>query len=46
VKVAPGLSVAYVEGSGDGVPAALEQMNVHVTNLSVQDLATGDLGQI
>jgi LmbE family N-acetylglucosaminyl deacetylase len=43
VKVATGLTVAYVEGSGDDVPAALEQMGVHVSYLSAQDLAGGDL---
>lgn len=45
VKVAPGISVAYVEGSGDDVPAALEQMGVHVSYLSAQDLAGGDLNK-
>lgn len=45
VKVAPGITVAYVEGSGDDVPAALEQMGVHVTYLSAQDLAGGDLNK-
>jgi hypothetical protein len=43
VKMAPGVSVAYVQGSGDDVPAALEQIGVHVTYLSAQDLAGGDL---
>ena len=45
VKVAPGITVAYVEGSGDDVPAALEQMGVHVSYLSAQDLAGGDLSK-
>ena len=45
VKVAPGLTVAYVEGTGDDVPAALEQIGVHVSYLSAQDLAGGDLGR-
>jgi LmbE family N-acetylglucosaminyl deacetylase len=43
VKMAPGESIAYVEGSGDDVPAALEQIGVHVSYLSAQDLASGDL---
>lgn len=43
VKMAPGVSVAYVEGSGDDVPAALEQIGVHVSYLSAQDLANADL---
>jgi hypothetical protein len=41
--MAPGESIAYVEGSGDDVPAALEQIGVHVAYLSSQDLANGDL---
>lgn len=45
VKVAPGMNVAYVEGSGDDVPAALEQIGVHVSYLSAQDLANSDLGR-
>ncbi|QNI37548.1 PIG-L family deacetylase [Edaphobacter albus] len=43
VKMAPGESIAYVEGSGDDVPSALEQIGVHVTHLSAQDLASGNL---
>lgn len=43
VKVAPGETVGYIEGSGDDVPAALEQIGVHVSYLSAQDLAGGDL---
>jgi hypothetical protein len=43
VKMAPGESIAYVEGSGDDVPASLEQIGVHVAYLSAQDLASGDL---
>jgi len=43
VKMAPGESIAYVQGSGDDVPAALEQMGVQVAYLSAQDLASGDL---
>lgn len=43
VKVAPGMAVAYIEGSGDDVPAALELMGVRVAYLSAQDLAGADL---
>jgi hypothetical protein len=43
VTVAPALKVAYIMGSGDDVPAALEQLGVHVTLLNASDLATGDL---
>ncbi len=34
VKVAPGLKVAYITGSGDEVPASLEHLGVRVTYLS------------
>jgi hypothetical protein len=43
VKMAPGVTVGYVEGSGDDVPAALQQIGVHVSYLSAQDLAGADL---
>ncbi len=43
VKVAPGLSVGYVMGSGDDVPDALQQIGVNVTLLSDADLRSGDL---
>lgn len=43
VKVAPGLQVAYIEGSGDDIPASLENLGIHVRFLSAEDLATGDL---
>ena len=45
VKVAPGLKVAYVTGSGDDVPAALEPLGIKVTFLSPADIASGDLGK-
>lgn len=45
VKVAPSQNIAYVEGSGDEVPAALEALGIHVTFLSPQDLASSDLGK-
>ncbi|MEO6817636.1 MAG: PIG-L family deacetylase [Edaphobacter sp.] len=45
VKVAPGLKIAYVMGTGDDVPSSLEDLGVHVTFLSATDIASGDLGQ-
>jgi LmbE family N-acetylglucosaminyl deacetylase len=44
LKVAP-VRVAYVMGSGDEVPQAIERMGLKVTLLSEQDLATGDLAR-
>jgi LmbE family N-acetylglucosaminyl deacetylase len=43
VKVAPGLRVGYVTGTGDDVPQTLENIGVKVEFLSPQDLAQGDL---
>lgn len=45
LKVAKGLRVAYIMGSGDDVPAALEQLGIHVTFLSDSDLANADFSQ-
>ena len=45
VKVAPGLKVAYVMGSGDDVPASLEHLGIKVTSLSASDIASANLGQ-
>jgi LmbE family N-acetylglucosaminyl deacetylase len=45
VKVAPGLNVGYVMGTGDDVPQALESLGVNVHLLSSSDLATGDLSK-
>jgi LmbE family N-acetylglucosaminyl deacetylase len=45
VKVAPGLNVGYIMGSGDDVPQALESLGVRVHMLSGSDLATGDLSK-
>lgn len=42
-KVAPGLNVAYVEGTGDDVPASLENLGIKVHFLSSADLAAGNL---
>ncbi|HEY7839075.1 MAG TPA: PIG-L family deacetylase [Terriglobales bacterium] len=43
VHVAPGLSVAYITGTGDDVPQALSELGVNVHFLSDQDLASADL---
>jgi len=45
VKIAPSQNIAYVEGSGDDVPAALEALGIHVTFLSPQDLASSELAK-
>ena len=45
VKMASSQKIAYIEGSGDDVPAALEALGVHVSFLSPQDLASGDLSK-
>ncbi|MGH9584286.1 MAG: PIG-L family deacetylase, partial [Bryobacteraceae bacterium] len=45
VKVAPGLRVGYVMGSGDDVPSSLEHLGIHVTFLGPTDIATGDLSK-
>lgn len=45
VKVSPDLQVAYVEGSGDDVPASLENLGIHVHFLASADLASGDLAK-
>jgi LmbE family N-acetylglucosaminyl deacetylase len=46
VKVAPGLTVGYVPGAGDDIPAALELLGIRVRVLSSADLAFGDLGRL
>jgi len=45
VKVAPGLKVAYIMGTGDEVPASLEHLGIKVTSLAPADVAAGDLGK-
>jgi len=42
-KVAPGLNVAYITGSGDAVPQVLENLGIKVHFLTPGDLATGEL---
>jgi LmbE family N-acetylglucosaminyl deacetylase len=43
VKLAPGLKVAYVMGTGDQVPQALESMGVNVHLLQAADINGGNL---
>ncbi|HUA98544.1 MAG TPA: PIG-L family deacetylase [Terracidiphilus sp.] len=43
VKIGQNLQVGYVEGSGDDVPASLENLGIHVHFLASEDLASGDL---
>lgn len=45
VKIAPDLRIAYIEGSGDDVPASLEALGLHLSFLSAQDLAAANLNQ-
>ena len=45
VKVAPGLQIGYIEGSGDDVPASLVDLGIHVHFLTKEDLASGDLSK-
>jgi len=45
VRVAPGVSVGYVMGSGDEVPEALRQIGGSVTMLGPDEVALGDLSR-
>lgn len=45
VKLAPGLRVGYVMGTGDLVPDAMEGMGITTHLLSASDLESGDLSQ-
>jgi LmbE family N-acetylglucosaminyl deacetylase len=45
VKVAEGLTVGYITGSGDDVPASLENLGLHVTFLAPSDVASADLSK-
>jgi len=44
VNIGKSLQVGYIEGSGDDVPASLENLGIHVHFLAQADLASGDLG--
>lgn len=43
VDLPPDMHIGYVMGTGDNVPAALQEIGVQTTFLSAQDIATGDL---
>jgi LmbE family N-acetylglucosaminyl deacetylase len=43
VKVAPGLRVGYLPGTGDEVEASLENLGVHATTLTMADVVGGRL---
>ena len=45
VKMANGLNVGYIMGSGDEVPESLENLGIHVHLLTSADLASGDLSK-
>jgi hypothetical protein len=45
VKIAPNLSVGYVNGVGDQVPPAIEQLGARLTFIEQDDLAWGDLSR-
>jgi LmbE family N-acetylglucosaminyl deacetylase len=45
VRLAPGVAVGYVMGSGDEVPEALRQIGARVTMLGPDDVALGDLSR-
>jgi len=45
VKLAKGVRVGYVMGTGDDVPKSLEEIGVKADFLSPQDIATGDLSR-
>lgn len=45
VRIAPNLTVGYVMGVGDEVPASLAQLGVRVAMLGANELAGGDLDQ-
>jgi LmbE family N-acetylglucosaminyl deacetylase len=43
LKMASGVNVAYIAGTGDDVPGTLETLGVHVHLLSAEEVATADL---
>ncbi len=45
VKVAPGLKIGYISGTGDDVPASLMHLGVKVEFLAAQEIASGDLSK-
>ncbi len=45
IETAADLTIGYVPGAGDDVPAALEQLGIRVEVLSASELAFGDLSR-
>jgi len=45
VKVAPGLRVGYIMGTGDTVPNSIESLGIHPHIITETELASGDLSQ-
>jgi hypothetical protein len=45
VKIAPGVTVGYVNGVGDQVPPAIEQLGAKLTFIDQDELAWGDLSK-
>ena len=45
VKIAPGLTVGYVNGVGDQVPPAIEQLGAKLTFIDQDELAWGNLSK-
>ena len=45
VRLAPGLTIGYVMGTGDEIPAALRGLGATVELLDTDDLAWGELGR-
>ncbi|MEZ4417321.1 MAG: PIG-L family deacetylase [Gemmatimonadota bacterium] len=45
VKVAQGLTVGYVMGTGDSGPAAIRELGIEPHLITTDDLAAGDLGR-
>ena len=43
VKIAPGLKIGYLPGTGDAVQTSLENIGVHSTTLTMKDVAEGKL---
>jgi hypothetical protein len=45
VKTAPGVSVGYIDGVGDQVPPAIEQLGAKLTFIDADELSGGDLSK-
>jgi hypothetical protein len=45
IRVAPGLRVGYITGTGDEVPAAIENLGIPVSFLTASDIAGADLSK-